>query len=226
MPRERLEILRDQPVLAESSGFSALARLATASPRRCVELVAAQLPRELVEHRIDHAGLVAVDEGMGDVDIFRHHDARRHVGACDRARRRRRAGPRAARVSMRLSGQPFGSASSIIGSSLRCSSTTPRTMSRKERGFGRQVFVALDLAAEPVAFEFGQDVVQRRCRRYPSGRAPARRQAARRRGGWRWRSSVGAAALAMAATSWRAARLSRDQRERRARGVAALVLLG
>src|SRR5664280_2226041 len=32
---------------------------------------------------------------------------------------------------MRLSGQPFASASSMMGSSLRCSRTTPVTMSRK-----------------------------------------------------------------------------------------------
>jgi len=34
------------------------------SPRR-VELARAQLPGELVQHRIDHAGLVGLDEGHG-----------------------------------------------------------------------------------------------------------------------------------------------------------------
>src|SRR5205809_267293 len=71
-----------------------LVRLATASPRGGVELGRTQLPRELVEHRIDHAGFFAVDEGVGDIDIFCHDNAGRHVvlaielidtGAQDRA---------------------------------------------------------------------------------------------------------------------------------------------
>jgi len=33
-------------------------------------------------------------------------------------------------------------------------------MSRKKRGFGGEILRALDLAAEPVAFEFGEDLVQ------------------------------------------------------------------
>ena len=40
----------------------------------------AQLVGELVEHGIDHAGLIVVDEGVGDIDIFRHHDPSRHIG--------------------------------------------------------------------------------------------------------------------------------------------------
>jgi len=57
-----------------------LARSATASPHSRFELARAQLPCKLVEHRIDHAGLLAIDEGIGDIDIFAHHHARRHVG--------------------------------------------------------------------------------------------------------------------------------------------------
>jgi len=33
----------------------------------------------LVEHGVDHAGLVPVDESVGDVDIFGDDDARRRL---------------------------------------------------------------------------------------------------------------------------------------------------
>src|SRR5690349_10110349 len=43
------------------------------------ELVGAELARDLVEHGVDHAGLVLFDEGMRDVDIFGHDHTARHV---------------------------------------------------------------------------------------------------------------------------------------------------
>src|SRR4029077_694662 len=46
-----------------------------------VEFGGAHLVRQLIEHGIDHAGFLVVDEGTGDVDIFRHYHAGRHVGA-------------------------------------------------------------------------------------------------------------------------------------------------
>src|SRR5262245_17013438 len=51
------------------------------SPRRAVELLGAQLARDAVEHGVDHADLLALDEGMCNVDIFGNHDARRNVTA-------------------------------------------------------------------------------------------------------------------------------------------------
>ncbi len=39
------------------------------SPHGLIELGGAQLARELIEHRIDHPGLVLVDEGVGDVSV-------------------------------------------------------------------------------------------------------------------------------------------------------------
>ena len=63
---------------------------------------------------------------------------------------------------MRLSGQRSASAASINGSSARCSRTTPVTMSLEERLLGGQILRALDLAADPVAFELGEDFVQAR----------------------------------------------------------------
>src|ERR1700690_1313834 len=43
------------------------------------ELVGAELAGDLVEHRVHHAGLLRLDEGVRDIDIFRHHDAARHI---------------------------------------------------------------------------------------------------------------------------------------------------
>src|SRR5450432_3316209 len=42
------------------------------TPRK---LVGAELAGDLVEYRIHHTGLVAIDKGVCDVDIFGHHDA-------------------------------------------------------------------------------------------------------------------------------------------------------
>ncbi len=85
-------------------------------------------------------------------------------------------------ASIRFSGQPFDSASSIKGSSLRLIAHHAGHHVAEERRLGRQIFVALDLAAEPVAFEFGEDVVdagaadvhliQRLHRREPRRAAP------------------------------------------------------
>ena len=182
MPRERLEMARDQPVLAGRARSGVLAH--GHQPVARVELARAQLPRELVEHRVDHAGLVAVDEGMGDIDILRHDHARRHVAlavelvgarAQDRAQHGldalERPALRQRRVDHRIELALLGhhAADDVA----------------EERGLRRQIFIALDLAADPMALELRQDVVQRGRRRDPSGRAPAPRQAARRRGGWR-----------------------------------------
>src|SRR5258708_33414245 len=43
------------------------------------ELVGAKLAGDLVEHRVHHAGLLSLDKGMRDIDIFRHHDAAGHI---------------------------------------------------------------------------------------------------------------------------------------------------
>ena len=44
---------------------------AAARAGRCAsEFSRAQLPRKVVEHGIDHAGLLRVDEGASDIDVF------------------------------------------------------------------------------------------------------------------------------------------------------------
>ena len=53
------------------------------SPGGTVELAAAQAPRELVEHSVDHSCLVALDESSGNVGIFGYDDARRNIEAVD-----------------------------------------------------------------------------------------------------------------------------------------------
>jgi hypothetical protein len=57
MPRQRPEQIDD----------TFLGRRHYASPR---EFIAAYLPRQLIEHGIDHAGFVGIDEGMRDIRIF------------------------------------------------------------------------------------------------------------------------------------------------------------
>ena len=128
-------------------------------------------------------------------------------------------------VSIRLSGQPFAKASSISGSSLRCSRDHAADDVAEECGLGRQILLALDLAADPVAFEFGQDLVQRR-------RREIHLIERLHRGEPRRAALVGACAvlgsmgrrLAMP-LSFGALTFELDQGERGARGVAALVAL-
>src|SRR5262245_65827943 len=52
-----------------------------ASARERHELAGTKLPCDLVEHGVDHPGLVPIDEGIGDVDVFGDDDARWHVAA-------------------------------------------------------------------------------------------------------------------------------------------------
>ena len=56
---------------------------AIVSPGGAAEFACTHTPRELVEHGVDHAGLVALDKGGHDVGIFGHHDPRGHVGPVD-----------------------------------------------------------------------------------------------------------------------------------------------
>src|ERR1700694_1405592 len=65
-------------------------------------------------------------------------------------------------ASIRFSGQPFDSASSISGSSLAWSRTTPDTTSRQNAASGGRFFFPLAPAAEPMALELGEDVVNPR----------------------------------------------------------------
>ena len=39
------------------------------------ELIRAELAGDLVEHRVHHAGLLRLDKGVRDIDIFGDHDA-------------------------------------------------------------------------------------------------------------------------------------------------------
>src|SRR2546422_361622 len=85
--------------------------------RRPVELGRTQLPGQYIQHRIDHAGLLAVEKRIGDVDIFRDDDARGNIAALvelEGARPQPAAPPRAgwpcARVSLRFSTSCFLSA--------------------------------------------------------------------------------------------------------------------
>ncbi len=61
---------------------------------------------------------------------------------------------------MRLSGHDACSASSIIGSSDALLAQHAGDDIAEEGGFGREILRALDLAADPVALELGEDFVE------------------------------------------------------------------
>jgi hypothetical protein len=48
---------------------------------RRAELTGPRLTRERIEHGVDHAGFAAVDEGVGDIDIFGYDHASRNIVA-------------------------------------------------------------------------------------------------------------------------------------------------
>ena len=76
MGRERLKETRDQAILGRDVVGAAIVL-----PGRAAEFGRAQTPREMVEHGIDHAGLVALDKSGGNVSIFGNHDTRWHIVA-------------------------------------------------------------------------------------------------------------------------------------------------
>src|SRR6185437_9411719 len=123
------------------------------------EFGSAQLARELVEDAVDHAGFLGINKGRGDVDIFRRHDAGRNVrpagelisaGAHHRAQDRLDALERPAAIERRVDHR--------VERPLLAHHAADNIA--KVRRLSRHVLRALDLAAEPVAFEFGHDLVQ------------------------------------------------------------------
>ena len=119
----------------------------------------AQLPRELVEHGIDHAGFLRVDEGAGDIDVFRRHHPRRHVAAAGKLVG---AGPQH-RAQHRLDALERPAARQR-GVDLRIepcllAHDAADDVAEKCR-LRRPILRALDIAAEPMAFELGQNLVQ------------------------------------------------------------------
>ena len=44
-----------------------------------LEFARTTMPGDMIEHGIDQSGFVAVDEGVGDVHIFRNNHARRNI---------------------------------------------------------------------------------------------------------------------------------------------------
>ena len=115
--------------------------------------------RQLIEHGIDHAGFVVIDEGAGDVDIFRHYHSRRHVGAAGElvgAGAQHRAQHRLDALERPASGQRRVD----LRVELALLAHHAADDVAKVGGLRRPVLRAFDLAAEPVAFEFGHDLVE------------------------------------------------------------------
>src|ERR1700722_17497050 len=122
------------------------------------KLLGAKLAADLVEHCVHHAGLVGFDKGMRHIDVFRNDDAARHVlamlefvGAGAQHRAQDGVDPlqwpalRQGIVDQRIE--------------LGLIAHHARHHVAKEGGFSRQVFVAFDLATEPMALELGKDIV-------------------------------------------------------------------
>ena len=150
---------------------------------RAAEFVGAQSSRELIEHGIDHAGLLAIDESRSDVDIFRHDDVRRHIAPARKlvgagAQHRAQHGldalerPAARQCGVDLRIEPC---SARARRRRRCREKTPLPRAGIARPRPRRR--ANGSRTRPEC-RLG------RCRQGPSDKAPARRRAAPRRACW------------------------------------------
>src|ERR1700756_5599861 len=126
------------------------------SPTR--KLFGPELPGDLVQHRVHHAGFLAVDEGVRDIDIFRHHDAPRNIlamfeliGPGPQYRAQDRVDP-LQRPALRQGLVDEGIELGLIAHH-------PGDDVAEESGFSRKILVAFDLAAEPMALELRENVV-------------------------------------------------------------------
>src|SRR3954447_13614015 len=121
----------------------------------------AELAGDLVEYSVDHAGLLGLDKGVRDIDVFRNHHTAGHILAVlefVRARAKYRAKDGVDPLQWPALGErlvderiEFRLVADHAGDDIP-----------EERRFGRQVFVAFDLIPKPMALEFGEDVVDPR----------------------------------------------------------------
>src|SRR6476660_9396000 len=123
------------------------------------ELVGAKLSRDLVEHGVHHAGLILFDKGVRDVDIFGHDHTARHILAMLQLIRTRAQHRAQDRVDP-LQRPPLRQR--VIDQRIEFSLVAHHAGHHvtEERCLGGEIFVALDLTAEPVALELGKDVVE------------------------------------------------------------------
>src|SRR5215213_9616124 len=142
------------------SRFAASGMTPELLPRSPLELAGAQLTRELVEHRVDHAGFVLVEECVRHVDIFLDDNARRYI----RARREFEcagAQHRAQQCLDTLQGPAAGQR--LVDHRIELALIVEHTAhhAAEERRLSGQILRALDLPPDPVALELGQDLVER-----------------------------------------------------------------
>src|SRR6516164_9843459 len=152
--RERFAIARDQGIFAgwvRAVGHAS-ALVATSGSLAPRKFLGTEPARDLVQHCVHHASLFPLDKGVRDIDIFGYYDPAGHVAAVleligartqDRAQNRidplQRPALRQRLVDQRI--EP-----GLVAHDARDDVA-------KEGGFCGKVFLALDLAAEPVAFE-------------------------------------------------------------------------
>src|SRR5437667_8100265 len=129
----------------------------TALPTR--KLVAAELAGNLIQHRVHHAGLIAIDKGMRDIDIFGHHDASGYVLAVlefvgTRTQYRAENGVDS------LQRPAF--CQRIVDQRIELCLVAHHAghhIAEKCR-LGGKIFVAFNLPSEPMTLELGEDVVE------------------------------------------------------------------
>jgi hypothetical protein len=120
------------------------------------------------------------------------HDARRHIGAADSSNAPARS---TARISASTRFQRPAALKRPVDHRIERALVVEHAAhdAAEERGLGRQILRAFDLAADPVALELGEDLVERRCgdvhlvkrlhRRKPRCAAPVRLAVLARLGG-------------------------------------------
>src|SRR5581483_1947200 len=125
------------------------------------ELRGSQLARQLIEHGVDHAGLVFFHKGMRDIDIFGNDDPRRHILT---AFQLVGAGPqRRAQHSLDARERPPLRQHAIdhrIEAALLAHDAADDVA--EERRFRGKILLTFHFAADPMALELGEDFVQRR----------------------------------------------------------------
>ena len=129
------------------------------SPGDAVEFARAQASRELIEHGVDHAGLVAADESGGDIRVFGDDHARRHIVAMDQligARPQGRAHHRFDALQRPALRQRF------IDQGIKLALFADHSGNdvTEKSCFGGQILRSFDLTADPVTFKLGENVVK------------------------------------------------------------------
>src|ERR1700737_1358323 len=129
------------------------------SASTALEFARTTMPGDMIEHGIDQSGFVVVDEGVGDIHIFRNNHAGWNiiaVGQLIGSGAEHRAQDRVDSLERPVLGENLvdeGIETALIAND-------PGNNIAKECRFPRQKLRAFDLTTDPVAFKLGDDVVE------------------------------------------------------------------